>query len=108
MLVMAAQNLMSLGRGDSTAGENGLGLSVDQARSELLRIKGVFPVLAETTELLVEWEELVLRHSVKGRNAFDARIVASMNVHEVGSIVTFNVPDFTRYARITVLDLGSS
>ena len=44
------------------------------------------------------------RQSVKGKNGHDARIVASMNLHGVAAIPTFNVPDFTRFSGITVLD----
>jgi hypothetical protein len=53
---------------------------------------------------LPEWQRLVVQHDVKGRNAHDARLVAAMNVHGVGHILTFNITDFTRYPGIIVLD----
>jgi len=85
-------------------GENGLGLNVRQAHAELQRIKRVFYVLPEAPAHIVEWERLVLQYDVKGKNAYDARLVASMNNHGVSTILTFNVSDFARYTGITVLD----
>jgi predicted nucleic acid-binding protein len=84
-------------------GENGLGLTTAEARSELARIKRLFLLLPETPAIRPVWEELVAAHDVKGRSAHDARIVASMNVHNVSHVLTFNGPDFARFPAITVL-----
>lgn len=46
---------------------------------------------------------LVAAYDVKGNSAHDARIVASMKVHNVSHVLTFNGPDFTRFPAITVL-----
>jgi hypothetical protein len=40
---------------------------------------------------------LVVKHSVLGAKVHDTRLVAAMNVHDVGRILTFNVGDFARY-----------
>jgi predicted nucleic acid-binding protein len=85
------------------AGENGLGLATAEARSELARIKRLFSLLSETPAILPLWEELVAAHDVKGKSAYDARIVASMKVHNVSHVLTFNGPDFARFPAITVL-----
>ncbi len=45
----------------------------------------------------MEWERLVTTHRVSGKNTYDARIVAAMNVHRITGILTVNVQDFTRY-----------
>jgi predicted nucleic acid-binding protein len=37
------------------------------------------------------------KHSVLGVEVHDARLAATMNVHGVGQILTFNTDDFTRY-----------
>ena len=84
-------------------GENGLGLTVEQAIQEVIVLKRQFSLLPEKP-LLSEWERPVATHRVSGKNSHDARIVAAMIVHGVGGILTFNVQDFTRYPGIFVLD----
>jgi predicted nucleic acid-binding protein len=39
----------------------------------------------------------VVRHGVLGSRVHDARLVASMNVHGIRRILTFNTGDFARY-----------
>jgi|SRR6185295_8348637 len=82
---------------------NGLGMTPAQAQSELSRIKSLFRLLPDTPAIYDEWETLVSRHQVSGRNAHDARIVAAMNVHAISSILTFNGDDFKRYSAINVV-----
>lgn len=84
-------------------GENGLGLKTVEARAELARIKRLFSMLPETPAIFVVWEELVSTHDVKGKNTYDARLVASMRVHGITHILTFNAADFSRYPGITAL-----
>jgi predicted nucleic acid-binding protein len=83
--------------------ENGLGLTTAEARDELVRIKRLFSILPDTPAILPLWEELVACHDVKGKNSHDARLVASMKVHNITHVLTFNGPDFARYPGITVL-----
>jgi predicted nucleic acid-binding protein len=83
--------------------ENGLGLAVEQAMRHVLDLKRLFILLPEAP-LQSEWERLVTTYRVSGRNSHDARLVAAMMVHGIGSVLTFNVQDFTRYGGITVLD----
>lgn len=85
------------------AGENGLGLTAIQASAELGALKNLFNVLPELA-LLDEWEKLVIRYSVSGKNTHDARLVAAMKVHGIDSTLTFNIQDFSRYGEISVLD----
>jgi predicted nucleic acid-binding protein len=40
---------------------------------------------------------------VKGVEVYDARIVASMNVHGIGHLLTFDINDFKRYKGISVV-----
>ena len=40
---------------------------------------------------------------VSGQKVHDARLVAAMNVHDVKTILTFDVDDFSRYRFIRVL-----
>jgi len=83
--------------------ENGLGLSSEQAMGEMNALKRLFGLLPELP-LQDAWELLVTKHAVLGKNTHDARLVAAMLVHQVDSILTFNVQDFNRYSGITVLD----
>lgn len=46
----------------------------------------------------------MIRYRVLGKNVHDARLVAAMAVYGVRDILTFNGPDFARYAEISVLD----
>jgi predicted nucleic acid-binding protein len=45
----------------------------------------------------MEWKRLVVQHSVLGSKVHDAKLVATMNVHGIRRILTFNTEDFTRY-----------
>jgi predicted nucleic acid-binding protein len=83
---------------------NGLGWSVDRAEQELADLKNLFVVLPDTDAILPEWERLVVRHRVIGKQAHDARLVASMLVLGVTHLLTFNTNDFKRYDEITVVD----
>lgn len=85
-------------------GDNGLGLSVTDARAEQARALALFPLLPDNPAVFAEWQRLVVQYEVKGKNAHDARLVAAMAVHGVDSILTFNLPDFARYSDIKVLD----
>jgi predicted nucleic acid-binding protein len=83
--------------------ENGLGFSPELAIQELNSLKRLFDLLPEAP-LQNEWELLGTTHSVSGKNAHDARLVAAMIVHEVAGILTFNTQGFVRYPSISVLD----
>ena len=86
-------------------GENGLGWSVERAAQELDTLKRLFILLPEVP-LEDEWERLVSAYRVSGKNTHDAHLVAAMRVHGIGSILTFNAPDFARYGQIVVLEPG--
>lgn len=83
--------------------QNGLGKTPTEAEADLTRLKRTFTLLGDTRAVFDEWERLVVAHNVSGKPAHDARLVAAMNVHGVGTILTFNDQDFTRYPGITVL-----
>jgi hypothetical protein len=44
------------------------------------------------------------KRSVSGKKVHDARLVATMNVHHVSRILTFNADDFSRYPGLTAID----
>jgi predicted nucleic acid-binding protein len=82
---------------------NGLAMSIVEAEAELTSIKKLFRFLNDTPAVYEEWERLVLRHAVSGKNAHDARIVAAMFVHGITRLLTFNADDFKRFSDIVVL-----
>ena len=82
---------------------NGLGYSAQFAADGLSKLKRLFHVLADTDDIYTEWERLVVAHQVMGKTAYDARLVATMKVHGVSNILTFNGDDFKRYKGIQVI-----
>jgi predicted nucleic acid-binding protein len=82
---------------------NGLGLSVAGTDRYVQKLKRIFTVVQDSLQTFQSWHELVVRHSIIGSKVHDARLVAIMRVHGIGSILTFNVKDFTRYNGIAVI-----
>lgn len=82
---------------------NGFGYSAQFASEGIAKIKRLFYIIAETDDIYPAWEKLVLSSKVLGRNAYDARLVAAMQVNNIGEILTFDVGDFKRYSGIQVL-----
>lgn len=83
---------------------NGLGMSVLQAESELTRLENFYSVLPDTPDIYNEWRRLVVNYNVMGVNVHDARLVASMLVHGLTHVLTFNIRDFARYTEITAIN----
>ena len=80
---------------------NGLGFTVAEARQFLGDVEGSFPCLPEPADMGRRWGELMMRYTVIGKQAHDARIAALMLAHGVTHLLTLNPTDFTRYAGIT-------
>ncbi|HEY7392059.1 MAG TPA: type II toxin-antitoxin system VapC family toxin [Bryobacteraceae bacterium] len=76
---------------------NGLGFSSVLALEELEKIERFLAVLPDSPAVYAEWKRLVVRHGVLGSKVHDARLVATMNVHGIRRILTFNTADFSRY-----------
>ena len=83
---------------------NGLGLSIAQAESELNILKTMFVLLNDTPEIYSAWERIVIRYQVTGKQAHDARLVAAMELHNLSHLLTFNDNDFKRFTEITVVN----
>jgi predicted nucleic acid-binding protein len=82
---------------------NGLGFATERVVEEVGRFEGVFRVIDEPAQAFRRWRQLAEAHSVKGRQVFDARLVAVMLESGIGHILTFNVDDFRRYPGITAV-----
>jgi predicted nucleic acid-binding protein len=81
---------------------NGLGFSTAEAAREIAKLERSLTLLPDLPAIYSEWLRLVTVHDVKGVRVHDARLVASMNVHGVRNILTFNSADFARYP-VTIL-----
>jgi len=80
-----------------TPAQNGLGLTVAVATSEVDHVERVFSLLPDHPAIYGHWKRLVATQGVIGNQVYDARLVAAMAVHRVSRILTFNTGDFLRY-----------
>ena len=77
---------------------NGLGRTPFEAEVLLRDLERLFRLLPDSPEVYWEWRRLVVNYNVSGVQVHDARLVATMIVHDVTHILTFNTRDFARYA----------
>jgi predicted nucleic acid-binding protein len=82
---------------------NGFGLSASDADTEVRAIEVGMTLLADNEAIYHEWRRVIVQHSVLGVQVHDARLAATMYVHGVAHILTFNVDDFSRFAGLTAL-----
>ena len=85
------------------AAMNGLGLSLSEVQHQIGGIENLLTLLPDIPAIYPVWKQLVREHSVQGVKVYDARLIAVMSVYAVDSILTFNVADFQRYRKISVL-----
>lgn len=84
--------------------KNGLGLSITQAEEESEKLKKIFILELDTPQIFTEWESLVIKYQVMGKQVHDARLAAAMIAHNITHLLTFNVEDFKRFSDIVVVD----
>ena len=90
-LYVAAQNLIELWTvATRPPGENGLGMTPVEAANELERIKAMFLFAPDSPAIYPAWEALVTQHAISGKPSHDARLVATMQVHGLTAILTFD------------------
>jgi predicted nucleic acid-binding protein len=85
------------------AAQNGLGLAAERTAEEIDRFVDLYSVFHDDHLVYEAWRDLVTRYKVLGKPAHDARLVAAMLRHGVTRLLTFNAPDFARYAEITAI-----
>jgi predicted nucleic acid-binding protein len=83
---------------------NGLGLSFEQAIIEIEDIKQIFTLYQDISAIYSQWERLIKKYQVMGKQAHDTRLVAAMITHQIDYILTFNIDDFLRYSEIIPID----
>ena len=86
---------------------NGLGLSHEEVLQEVSSIEKLLTLLPDIPAIYTAWKEIVRHHRVQGVKVYDARLVATMNIYAVESVLTFNIADFKRYSNITALHPSS-
>jgi len=82
---------------------NGLGLTAVEADREVRAIESGMILLPDNEGVYREWRRIIVQHGVLGVQVHDARLAASMMVHGVTSILTFNVADFSRFTGLSAL-----
>jgi predicted nucleic acid-binding protein len=82
---------------------NGLGFSLGEVIREIVTIEGLLTLLPDIPAIYPAWKQIVRDHGVQGVKVYDARLVATMTVHAVDSILTFNAADFKRYGTVKAL-----
>lgn len=83
---------------------NGLGLSVAEANLEIRKFIRLFKFYDDEPGIYGEWENLVAKYQVSGKNVHDARLVAAIIKHKITNLLTFNIKDFKRFTEISTVD----
>jgi predicted nucleic acid-binding protein len=89
--------------GRPPAGQNGLGMTPDNASQWLRFFLRRFTLLPDREELLSRWHELVKTLAVTGIRSHDARLVAAMQTYGITRLLTFNADDFKQFS-VALLD----
>jgi predicted nucleic acid-binding protein len=70
----------------------------------VINFKNLFVVLPDEAGIFLQWEGLVIKYNVSGKQAHDTRLVAAMLVHGLTHLLTFNDRNFKRYDEIAVVN----
>jgi predicted nucleic acid-binding protein len=108
-LVIVPQNLYEFWAvatrksGPPPAGQNGLGMTCNQASLWLQYFQRRVTLLADRADLPDHWHALVKSLGITGLKSHDARLVAAMQTHGLSRVLTFNANDFKIFS-VTVID----
>jgi predicted nucleic acid-binding protein len=83
--------------------KNGFGLSVADADRLARVIERDLEFLPDSREVHERWRALLVAHRILGVQVHDARLAASMYVHGVRRILTYNTRDFQRFDGLRIL-----
>jgi len=92
--------------GPPPAGQNGLGLTANQASQWLRFFQRRFTLLHDKEDLISLWHDLVRGSGILGNKSHDVRLVAAMQSHGIARLCTFNTDHFRNFP-ITLLDPAS-
>lgn len=79
---------------------NGYGLSIEDADARAGVIEDSLNLLADSLAVHREWRRRIVASRVSGVQVHDARLVATMHIHGIKRILTFNDRDFARYTTV--------
>ena len=82
---------------------NGFGLSIAETDRLAHVIERDLELLPDSREVHDRWRSLLVVHGIRGVQVHDARLAASMYVHEVEQLLTINVRDFRRFDGLRAL-----
>ena len=83
---------------------NGFGWNGERTAREVTGLQERFPLLPESPDIFTRWLELVKQLPVHGKRVHDARLVAVLQAHAVGHLVTFNISDFAAFPALSLVD----
>lgn len=79
---------------------NGYGLSPEETDRLARTFEDKLRLLPDSLTVHEEWRRLLVFYAISGVQVHDARLVATMRVHGVKRILTFNDKDFARFTEI--------
>lgn len=82
---------------------NGLGLSLDDALSNVTVFRGRTVFLEENEAVSRELYALIRRYSITGKRVHDANIAAVIAVHHIPYLITANKDDFVAFESLHLL-----
>jgi predicted nucleic acid-binding protein len=85
------------------ADKNGFGLNIVETDVIAQEIERDFEFLPDSQAVHDRWRSLLVKHDIKGVQVHDARLAASMYIHDVPEILTINVRDFARFEGLTAV-----
>jgi predicted nucleic acid-binding protein len=104
LLCYASQNLGEFWNTCTRPRErNGFGLGSEETDRRAQIFENKLRLLPDSQAVHDLWRKLLVDYKVSGVQVHDARLVASMQVHGVSHILTFNTKDFIRYSQITAI-----
>lgn len=107
-LCLAPQNLVEFWVvATRPVSNNGLEMSPAKVANEIRRLRNLFRLLEGVPGVADAWETLVGKYQVSGKLAHDAHLVATMLVHNVRHLLTFNGEDFKRFSAVEVIEPAS-
>lgn len=89
--------------GAPPSGQNGLGMTPEQASQWLGFFQRRFTLPPDREELLPRWHDLVRGLGITGIRSYDARLVAAMQTYGIVRLLTFNAEHFRKFP-VTIVD----
>ncbi len=100
-LCFAAQNLGEFWNVSTRpVDRNGFGLSVQETKRRFRSIVESMILLPEMEDVFHAWLRLLSLHEVRGVQVHDAHLAATLEVHGVSHLLTFNGQDFKRFSNL--------